>query len=393
MKVLHLTKFFAPVAGGIETVVFELVQGARRRGLEVDVLCVGEEPRTRSERSADGVLITRAGSWGTLLSTSMAPALIWQVRNLPVQYDLIHVHMPDPMSALALWAARPRARVVVHWHSDVVRQRRALRFYEPLQRWLLGRADAIVATSEPYAGSSPWLKPWQAKTSVIPIGISDNRGAAQAATVERIQRRFGGRRIVFSLGRMSYYKGFEVLIEAAARLREDCVIVVGGGGELLEAHRAQVAARGLTDRIVFIGRIPADELASHFAAATVFCLTSTHRAEAYGVVLLEAMAMGKPVIATEVEGSAMSWINQHGVTGLNVPAWDSEALADAINRIGADTALAARCGTAARERYEKSLGAEAMVGSTVALYERLLTGGASTTRQSGDSTRVTAEHR
>ncbi len=380
MKILQLTKFYAPITGGIETVVLELAQGMSRLGLAVDVLCAGTERRTRHERSAEGIAITRAASWGTLLSTSMAPALVTQTRRLASQYDVIHVHMPDPMAALALWAAQPRAKVVVHWHSDVVRQRKAMRLYEPLQQWLLKRADAVIATSEPYASSSPWLGPWRDKTRVIPIGISDNRGSAQHELVRRIQQRFGGRDIVFSLGRMTYYKGFDVLMNAAASLPEHCVVVVGGDGELLQQYRAEAQARGLGERICFVGRIPEHELGSYFAAASMFCLTSTQRSEAYGVVLLEAMAMGKPVIATEVAGSAMSWINQPEVTGLNVPAGDAGALAGAVNRISADKAFAGRLGQAARARYEQCLSADAMVRSTVALYGQLLAPGASPQR-------------
>lgn len=372
MKILQLTKFYAPVTGGIETVVLELVRGMRRLGVTVDVLCAGTEPWTRRSVSEEGVQVTRSGSWGKLLSTSLSPGLIAHVRRLAPAYDVIHVHMPDPMAALALWVARPSAKLVVHWHSDVVRQRRTMRLYRPLQQWLLGRADAIVATSEPYAQSSPCLQPWQSKITVIPIGISDNGGSARPEVVQRIQERFGGRDIVFALGRMTYYKGYDLLIEAAASLPSHCVIIVGGEGELLSTYRAEVNRRFLSDRIHFVGRIPAHELSAYFAAASMFCMTSTQRAEAYGVVMLEAMAMGKPVISTHVEGAAASWINQAGATGLNIPVDDVEALLEAVNRISADRPFASQLGQGARARYERIFTADTMVGSTTDLYAQLL---------------------
>jgi glycosyltransferase involved in cell wall biosynthesis len=372
MNVLQLAKFYAPAKGGIETVVLELSQGLRRRGVEVQVLCAGSAWRTQRDRSPEGIDIVRAGSLGSLQSTSMAPALVRHLRRMAPDADVIHVHMPDPMAALALWAAQPRGKVIVHWHSDVVRQRTALRLYGPLQQWLLRRADAIVATSEAYARSSPWLPAWRNKTVVIPIGISDHRELAQAATVRQIRQRFGYREIVFALGRMTYYKGFDVLVEATAHLPERCVVVVGGDGELLEQHRTQARKRGLAGRIHFVGRIPDDELPSYFAAASMFCLPSTQRAEAYGVVLLEAMAMGKPVIATEIAGSAVPWVNDSGTTGLNVPVGDARALADAVIRIATDKACAARFGVAARARYEQCLSADAMVRDTMALYGKLI---------------------
>jgi glycosyltransferase involved in cell wall biosynthesis len=372
MKVLQLCKFYPPVSGGMEAVVYELTQGLTRHGVEVEVLCANTGARTVSERAEGGYDIVRAGAWARLLSMSVSPPLLMHTKRMSTQADVVHVHMPDPMTALALWLAKPRGKLVVHWHSDVIRQRLALQVYRPLQDWLLRRADAIVATSEAYAESSPWLRPWRHKTAVIPIGISDPRSEVDPAAVARIRERFGGRRIVFSLGRMTYYKGFDVLIDAAADVQDGCVIIVGGEGELLGRYRDQVARRGLTHKIAFVGHIPQQELAAYFSAATLFCLASTQRAEAYGVVLLEAMAMGRPVVATEIPGSAVPWVNQSGVTGLNVPVDDAGALADAVNRIVGDQSYAERFGKAGRDRFERYLSADGMVQATMHLYSRLL---------------------
>jgi len=372
MKVLQLCKFYPPITGGIESVAYELTEGIARRGYQVDVLCANTQPRTRVDRTASGYHVTRAASWGRLLSTSISPPLVRHVARLSRSADLVHVHMPDPMAALALLAARPKAKVVVHWHSDVIRQRLALQLYRPLQRWLLRRADAIIATSGSYAESSPWLQQWRHKTAIIPIGISRDRLADERTAACKIRERFNGRHIVFSLGRMTYYKGFDVLIDAAEALSDDCVLVIGGDGELLGRYRQQVAQRGLSHKVAFVGHVPEEELGAYFSAATVFCLASTQRAEAYGVVMLEAMAMGKPVIATEIPGSAVPWVNQSGVTGLNVPVGDPKALAQAINRIVGDGAYALRLGKAARARFDRELSAEVMVQTTVDLYSRLL---------------------
>ena len=375
MKVLQLCKFFSPVAGGMEAVVFELAEGLSRRGVEVDVLCADLGRQTVREKRVAGYGVTRVGSWGRLNATSVAPALLGEFRRAQRGCDIVHVHMPDPLAALAVRLAPPTARLVVHWHSDVVRQRIARVVYAPLQAWLLRRADAVIATSAAYAASSPWLRRCAGKTTVVPIGISDNAGRRDASAAAEIRRRFGNRKIVFSLGRMSPYKGFDVLIDAAARLSGDCIVVVGGEGELLERHRRSVAARGLTEKIVFVGGISDEELPTYFEAARVFCLASTLRSEAYGVVLVEAMAMSTPVVATDIAGSGVPWVNQSGVTGLNVPPGDSRALAEALAKIIDDDALAARFGQAARQRYLGYLTAEGMVDSTVRLYNRLIATG------------------
>lgn len=374
MKVLHVSKFYPPVMGGIESVAFELTEGMNRLGHRADVLCAHLSRPTRVDTAPLGYTITRAGSFGRLLSTSMAPALAWHMRRLCGGYDVIHVQMPDPMAALALWFARPRAKLVVHWQSDVVNQRRALKLYEPLQHWLLQRADAIIAATPPYAASSPWLQPWKDKIAIFPNGISDFEPADRSAGIARVRARHGGKRLAFSLGRMTYYKGFDVLIDAAAALPDDCVVAVGGGGELLQTYRDEVARRGLGEKIVFLGRLSDADTLDYYAACDLFCLASTVRAEAFGVVLLEAMALGRPLVATDIPGSGVPWVNVHDVTGLNVPVRDSAALAAAIDRLLHDRALADRMGAAARERFVQVFAASRMVERSLALYDRLLAG-------------------
>ncbi len=372
MRILQISKFYPPVMGGIESVAFELTEGMNRRGYATDVLCAHTEVRGRTDRASNGYSVTRAGSLGRLLSTSMSPALLLHARRLVQGYDIVHVQVPDPMANLALWFARPRGKLVVHWHSDIVNQRRALKLYAPLQRWMLERANTIIATSPPYADSSPWLRPWLDKVAIIPNGISANPMRDSGEQAKAVRRRFDGRRIVFSLGRMTYYKGFDVLIEAAARLPHDAVVVVGGGGELLETHRRKAAERGVSEKIHFVGRIADGDLPAYYQAASVFCLPSTVRTEAFGVVLLEAMSMGKPLVTANIPGSGVPWVNQHGRTGLTVPVGDDRSLAAALAHILRDDMLARTFGQAAHARFLEHFTADTMVASTLDLYRRLL---------------------
>lgn len=372
MKVLQVSKFYPPVMGGIESVAWELTEGLNRAGVATEVLCANQDWHTLDETAPSGYRVVRAASCGMLLSTSMAPAMAWHLGALGASCDVVHLHMPDPMAAAALWAARPRGRVVVHWHSDVIRQRVALRAYEPLQRWVLQRADAVVATSHAYAHASGPLQPWRGKVEVIPIGISDNHTSASEAKVAAVRQLVRGRRIVFALGRMTYYKGFDVLIDAAAALPDDCAVLIGGDGELLEHYRQMVVRRGLAGKVQLLGHIHDDDLPSHFAACDVFCMPSTVRAEAYGVAMVEAMVMGRPIVASDIAGSGVPWVNVHGCTGLNVPVRDSGALAGALGQLLHDEPLRERFGAASRERYLREFNAERMTRRTLDLYRRLL---------------------
>ncbi len=372
MKILQVCKFYHPVMGGIETVAWELAEGFSRAGLQSDVLCSNQAKVTERQSLASGYGVTRAASLGMLLSTSMAPALIRELRHIRDDYDVLHIHMPDPMAALALKMSGSKARVVVHWHSDVIRQRHAMRLYAPLQRWVLERADAIVTTSAAYGAASLALRPWLHKVVVIPIGISDNRGKDFTPRTDIIRQQFQGKTIVFSLGRMTYYKGFEVLIEAALALPEDSVVLIGGDGAEFERHRATVARLGLNDKVHLLGHINDGDLPSYFEACDVFCMSSTKRAEAYGVSMVEAMVMGKPVVSADIPGSGVPWVNVHGSTGFNTPVGQPGPLAQTLTRLLQDDALRGRLGAAARERYLQEFNSVKMVDRTVALYENLL---------------------
>jgi glycosyltransferase involved in cell wall biosynthesis len=376
MRVLQLTKFYPPFRGGIESAVFELTEGLVAADVEVDVLCCNTQRATRID-SFGGYTVTRAASLGKLLSTSMAPSLLDEMRKRRDAQDLIHVHMPDPMAALALCLAKPTAPLIVHWHSDVIRQRLSLKLYEPLQQWLLQRADAIVVTSSEYALASAALLNWRHKVRIMPIGIRDISGTADPADVAALRHAWHGRRVVLAVGRMAHYKGFEVLVEAAGSLPDDVLVVIAGSGEQLPALREKVARLGLQNRVQLPGELSSRALASHMTACDVYCMPSTSRAESFGLAMVEAQCFGKPVVASDIPGSGVPWVNQAGQTGLNVPVGSARSLATAIRQLTGDPALADRYGRAARQRYLQEFTAHSMTHRTLAMYKELLARGQS----------------
>ncbi len=371
MKVLQVSKFYPPDHGGIEAVARDLSAGFVRAGLDVEVLCAHKRWRRVQDTDALGVRITRAASLGLWLSTSMAPGLPLALRARRAEPDIVHVHMPDPLAALAVWWAQPRGKVVLHWHSDVVRQRVARHVYAPLERWLLRRADAVIATSPPYAESSPQLQSVRDKVVVIPIGAPAPE-PAPAQRLARLREQHSGQRVVFALGRMTYYKGWDVLIEAARALPDDVRVVVGGGGPELPHYRERAERAGMAQRVLFVGPLSSGGVEAYFQLAELFCMSSTVRAEAYGVAVLEAMARGLPVVATDIPGSGLGWLQRHGETGLCVPPGDPVALAQALNTLLGDAALRERYGHAGQARWAGAFTAETMADQTVALYRRLL---------------------
>ena len=369
MRILQLTKSYPPDLGGIESVTFDLTEGINKRGLVCDVLCANNGNRTIKENRGTYRII-RAASLGKVWSASVAPVLVYYLWKWRKAYDIIHLHTPDPMNMLAFFLVRPKAKLVVHWHSDIVKQKKAFFFFLPLQNWILKRADVVVGTTEKYIAHSTQLRNFRPKSVAIPIGI-DAGERFEEGGVKEIRDRHRGKKIVFSLGRLVYYKGFEYLIEAGTFLEEDIVVLIGGAGKLEGKLKGQIEALGLGDRVILLGRIPAAELENYFKASDVFCLPSIAVSEAFGVVMLEAMKYGRPIVATDIPLSGVGWVNAHGVTGLNVVVKNAHALAGAINELTRGDLFYTSCSANAKKRFLEFFVSDKMVSAFLELYRSI----------------------
>lgn len=365
MKVLHIYKDYYPVLGGIENHLRLLAEGLAKRGLEVTVL-VTSLTRETTTMEMNGVWVVKAGRLATLASTPLSPSLPLIVRHL--KPDIAHLHLPYPWGELAhLWLGRAK-RTVITYHSDIIRQRSLLRLYEPFLWRLLAKADRIIASSDRYLEGSIYLRRYADKSTVIPYGIDLMRFTSPPPDAEAIRKRHGSPLLLF-VGRLRYYKGIQYLLEAI-RDTEARLIIVGKGP--MEKEWLSLAKElGLAKRVTFLGEVSEEELPLYYHACDIFVLPASERSEAFGIVQLEAMACGKPVVCTEL-GTGTSYVNIHGLTGLVVPPHDPTALAEAIERLLSDPGLREEMGQRARERVEKEFSQERMIERTLALYEEVL---------------------
>jgi len=365
LKVLHVGKFYPPHHGGMESHV-ELLARLTRAEADVEVVVSNDGPRTVRE-TVGGVPVTRIGTRLRLASASFGPGMAKAIRAADA--DVVHFHHPNPPAVLSYLAARPRGRLVVTYHSDIVRQRVLGPLFSPVLHRFLARADAIVASSPDYAASSPVLRRHAARVRVIPFGIDPGElETVDPAEVEAVRARYGPR-IVFAAGRLVYYKGFAYLVRAMRRV--DGHLLIAGDGPL-RGELARVAAEaGVEEKVTLLGRVP--DLRPLYHAADLFALPSVARSEAFGIVQLEAMACGVPVVNTALD-TGVPFVSPHGVTGLTVPPADADALADALTRLLDDAALRARLGRAGRERVAGELGAGSMARRTLALYREVAEG-------------------
>lgn len=365
LKVLQLGKFY-PILGGVEKVAYDLMVGLSERNVDCDMLCASGEGVGRVIPINGHARVISCRTWLKAASTMISPTMITRLRRICRHYDIIHIHHPDPMAALALLLSGFRGRVILHWHSDIQKQRHLLTLYRPLQSWLLRRADRIVGTSPVYLAESPFLQGVQHKTVCLPIGTDPIRPDPEA--VMALRRRYADRKIVFSLGRLVAYKGYFSLIEAARYLSDDYVVLIGGSGPLHEELQRQIEALGLQHRVELLGRIPDAELPAYYGACTLFCLSSVQKTEAFGIVQIEAMSCGKPVVATNIPQSGVAWVNAHGESGLNVTPGDARELARAIEEVVRQEAADGRYSAGALRRYRELFTREQMINKCLNIY-------------------------
>lgn len=375
MRVLQFGRYWNENFGGLERHVQLLSKGLAAQGIDV-VNLVAASGIDGSDEFLDGYRLVRVPSFGTVFSTAMAPALVLKALTLHREkpFDVIHLHFPDPLSHLAALFLPASIKRVITWHSDIVRQKRLLSLYRPLLQRFTRRADALVAATQMHYESSTQIPadlPVM-RRHVIPYGLnyeSLELTPSLVALRDAIRSKANGRPVLFGLGRHVYYKGFNVLIEAMQQV--DALLVLGGDGPLRVELEALAVQSGVAGKIWFTGRLPEKDLPAYFHACDLFCLPSVAQSEAFGLVQLEAMACGKPVVCTQLN-NGVNTVNVHGETGLAVPVGDAGALAMAMNQLIADQPLRERLGRQAMQRAITEYSLQAMGQRHLALYRHLL---------------------
>lgn len=369
MRILLLTKAYPPWVGGVEVHVQQLAEGLAARGIETTVLACS--PNRKLERlqqhNLDVILVPRVGTFRSLPLSPSVP--LWLSKLQP---DLVHIHHPYPLGFASYLCAGRSKPLVITWHSDIVRQRILKVFFKPIERECLRRAEAIIVTSERLMVNSPDLKAFQAKCCPISLGVDLERLDQTRQSAAALGTQAGMTQNAPSLlfvGRLVEYKGLEYLIRAMPSIQATLFVV--GEGRLLEPLKNLAAELGVAERVIFLGKVSDETLAGLYSGCDVFVLPSVGNNEAFGIVQLEAMAAGKPVVCTNLP-TGVPYVNQDEVTGYVVPAANPEALTNAVNRLLKNPERAQRMGQAARARVQQEFQIETMVEKTIELYRCLL---------------------
>jgi glycosyltransferase involved in cell wall biosynthesis len=374
IRVCHLGKYYPPAPGGIESHVCTLARAQAALGLSVRVFCVNHRRGPTATEQDGSVEVVRFKPAVSAAKLELCPDLVAALRT--VKADILHLQVPNPTMIVALLAARSRTPLVVTYQSDVIRQRVLSVLFRPLERQLYRRVRMIMPSSPLYPGGSRFLRSYSDRIDLLPNGIDLQPylepSAEHRSEAERIKAQYPGPLWV-GCGRMVYYKGFPNALRALPHVPGTLLLI--GGGPLREALEAEAVRLGVRNRVVFLGNLPHHlDIVPYYLAADAFWFPSNARSEAFGIVQVEAMASGCPVINTHIPHSGVSWVSRHEETGLTVPVDDPIALAEAANRLLTEPGLRDRLAAGARERAIREFDHRTMAERSLAIYRRVLAG-------------------
>lgn len=338
VKVLQFAKHFAPDTGGIESVTKMISEMLLPHGVVADVLCT-EYDGLYEPYHADFDVI-RCKSTLNFGNKRISKQYVDFVKSANAQYDCAIIHMPNPVAvyaALRYW----KKPYILLWHADTP-QWWVRMFTSALDRKLARDAKFIIGPTPIHLKESILASSLADNGVVVAYPFSKGRlppALGQSKTFERVKDFADGRKISLSIGRVVAYKGFNVLVEAANQFDPSICAVVVGGGPLLPELRKLAESKKASDRVMFTGEIPDEDLADLIDIATFGCMPSVTAAEMYGVAQVEMMAHGKPMISTKLARSGVSYVNKHLQTGIVVEPNNVAQLAEGMNRLVQDADL------------------------------------------------------
>ncbi len=393
-KVLCFGRFFDEKKGGIETHVVSLLENLADK---VDfVNLVPSKNFHGSETMIDyKIPVKITPSWNVDGSLAISPSLIFWAWKLQRQhkFDLIHLHFPDPMSHLASMILPSSIPRIITWHADIIRQQKALKIYKPFLVNILKKASAIIVATPKHAESSNFLCRSAnfvntEKIHIIPFCVNPiYLQKYNPNDIQNIRTNLSNKynldytifhensKIIFSLGRHVSYKGFDVLLKAIAELKKNTTqkfqLWLGGEGILTTDLKLLAKELNIENLVKFVGQISDEDLPNFYRCCDVFCLPSLTKAEAFGIVQIEAMACGKPVVSTKLN-NGVDYVNQHKITGLVVEPNNYKELFLAIKSLLENNILCLRYGENAKKRVQQEFLPTVMAERTFNLYQTIL---------------------
>jgi glycosyltransferase involved in cell wall biosynthesis len=369
IKILHAYKVYRPdLEGGIISAISTLCHDDSE--IDNEILVARNKGWSRQQQ-VDGIPVEAVSALGTFFSTPAAPSYPFILRRRAKAFDIVVHHAPFPLTDLIAPHLPEDISLIVYWHADIVGRSFLGKIAEPLIVRTLRRANRIVVADQSTINGSPILREFAAKCSIIPYGIDleywENCTAEETQKAKALRTKYP--RLILGIGRLVPYKGFEILLQALQKVEGNAILV--GEGPLRGALEQLAEKLGVADRVIFAGRLSDSDVKVHIHAASVLAFPSVTRAEAFGLVQVQAMAAGVPVVNTALD-TAVPTIARHDKEGLTVAPGEALALANALNRILDDPILAGRLGQAASVRVKSEYDERRYLARIKLLYQQVL---------------------
>lgn len=355
-KILHISKYYYPFSGGTEQIARDVVL-ALKGEYEQKVIAFNDGKEDKLD-IVDGIEVTKCGCFTKIAAQSLSVSYGKHLHKVMKEFnpDIVVFHYPNPfVTALLLRELKnTKAKLVVYWHLDIVRQKYLKLLFAPQNRSLLARADKVIATSPNYIEGSKWLQSVKEKCIVVPNCINVERMTITPEIEKRaaeIRKENKDKTICVAVGRHTEYKGFTYLVQASKLLDDKFRIFITGKGELTEKLHEE--AKGDT-KITFTGRIDDVELKALILASDIFCFPSITKNEAFGLSLAEGMYYKKPAVTFTIPGSGVNYVSLDKVTGIEVENRNVEKYADAMRILSKNKELRLKYGKAGKERVENN---------------------------------------
>lgn len=374
MKIIQVAPYFHPHIGGVESHVLEISLEFLRRGHDVSIYTAKYDPELPKSENLDGIKVTRIKTLLNIFSTPLIPKLRQELLNCTC--DVVHTHIPPPF--VEFFSARAcnkiKAPLVLTYHCDLELPNFLNKMVSGFYRRTFGHysllnTDKIVVTSNTYAATSRSV--WHFDPVVIPNAIDTKKFNPKVDPTKIIKRHgLENKKVVLYVGRIKFHKGIEYFSGAAKFTDKDTKFLIVGTGDYEEVIRNYIEDLGLGDKVILVGKVPNEELPNYYAACDVFVLPSLTRLEAFGIVGLEAMATGKPVIVSDIPG--VREVITDGKEGFISPPMEIKIMANKINKLLANPKLREQMGRNGRKKVVNNFEISKIVDSLEKVYKKVI---------------------
>lgn len=361
-KITHVTRYAYPHIGGIEAVISQINDSLPNEDFEKEVLCCSNTEKSSFE---NGVKYNRCKFLFEFAANTISPEFIWKLSR--VNTDILHYHMPFIFAVIAHFIARPKyKKLYITYHGAIVGYDKIMKPFWGLYKYFYKIADKIHVLSPNVINSDQILIDNKDKCEIVPYGIDLELDYDQEE-VNKIKEKYKNKKIVLAIGRLVKFKGFQYTIEAMQYV-ENAILLIMGDGPLKKDFEIFINKNNLKDKVILLGSISNKKIKNNYIQASdIFILSSIQKSESFGIVQLEAMKYGKPVINTNL-GTGVNYVSIHNETGLTVEPKNSEELANAINKLLNNDNLRETFGQNARIRVEKYFNI-AQIKHNISLYK------------------------